>query len=163
MPQDVAGSAGLLVYGGSANEPLILLTHPGGPLWSHSDQGSWSIPKGQAGSDDLLASARREFTNETGLAADGEFLPLAPVEQKGGKLLHVFAVRYDLDLTDFRSKSFSLEWPPGSGRWQSFPEIDRIGYFDLSTAVHKIVAYQWPLLLELAETLGWRLRRRRKG
>jgi predicted NUDIX family NTP pyrophosphohydrolase len=162
MAQESELTAGLLVYR-VVNGPQILLAHPGGPFWSNSDKGSWSIPKGTAESEDLLACARSEFTKETGLVADGEFIALAPVEQKGGKLLQAFAVGSDLDVNNFRSNEFSLEWPLGSGRRERFPEIDRIEYFDLRVALRKILPYQWPLLLELSEKMGWRIRRDRQG
>jgi predicted NUDIX family NTP pyrophosphohydrolase len=149
--------AGLLVYR-IQNGPQILLAHPGAPFWSTNAGGSWSIPNGMADSGDLLACARREFTKETGLIADGEFISLTPVEQKSGKHLQAFAAEIDLELKNFRSNKFSLEWPPGSGRWESFPEIDQIEYFGLRTALRKILPYQWPLLLELSEKLGWRIR-----
>jgi predicted NUDIX family NTP pyrophosphohydrolase len=152
-------SAGLLVYRRHA-EPEILLAHPGGPFWSkRNDRNSWSIPKGDAEADDLLACARREFTNETALVAEGSFVPLEPVAHKPGKLLHAFAVEADLDLKDFRSGEFSLEWPLGSGRREMFPEIDRLEYLGLRTALRKIIPYQWPLLLELSEQMGWRIPR----
>jgi predicted NUDIX family NTP pyrophosphohydrolase len=157
MTQESELSAGLLVYR-TRNGPEVLLAHPGGPFWSKKDQGSWSIPKGSAEPGDLLACARREFTKETGFVADGEFVALALVEQKSGKTLQSFAVEADFNLKDFRSNEFSLEWPPGSGRWESFPEIDRLEYIDLRTALRKILPYQWPMLLELSEKLGWRIR-----
>src|SRR5262249_44262596 len=132
---------------------------PGGPFWSKSDQGSWSIPTGIAEPGDPLTSARREFAKETGLAVDGVFISLAPVEQKSGKLLQTFAIEADLNLADFRGNAFSVEWPPGSGQLQTFPEIDRLEYFDLHVALRKMLPYQWPLLLELSEKQGWRIRR----
>jgi predicted NUDIX family NTP pyrophosphohydrolase len=152
-------SAGLLVYR-RQETPEILLAHPGGPFWSRqNDKGSWSIPKGVAEADDLLASARRAFTSETALLAEGAFVTLEPVEHKPGKVLHAFAVEADLDLANFRSGAFSLEWPLGSGRLEMFPEIDRLEYLTLRTALRKIIPYQWPLLLELSEQLGWRIPR----
>jgi predicted NUDIX family NTP pyrophosphohydrolase len=155
---------GLVVYRMSTG-PEILLVRPGGPFWSNKDRGTWSICKNEScknetGPGDLLADAKDHFTNDTGLVADGEFMPLTPIEQKGGKRLYAFAVQCELDLANFRGHDFSLEWPPGSGRLERFPEIQRIGYFDLHSAVRKIVPPQWPLLLELAETLAWRVPRR---
>ena len=110
-------SAGILAY--RRNRGLeVLLAHPGGPFWAKKDAGAWSIPKGLVESGDLLACARREFTEETGLVADGEFIPLAPVRQKSGKTVHAFAVAADFDLTDCRS-NFSMS-PVAA--WNSRPE-----------------------------------------
>jgi predicted NUDIX family NTP pyrophosphohydrolase len=157
-------TAGLVVYR-MRNGPDILLTHPGGPFWSNrNDNGAWSIPWGTAQPGDLLAGARRQFTADTGLVADGTFTPLDPVADKSGKPLHAFAVDADLALENFRGNTFSLEWPLGSGQQQTFPEIDRIAYFPLSAALRKMLPYQWPLLLELSERMGWRIRRaQRRG
>jgi predicted NUDIX family NTP pyrophosphohydrolase len=146
-------SAGILAY--RRNNGLeVLLAHPGGPLWAKKDEGVWTIPKGLVESGDLLACARREFTEETGLVADGPFIPLAPVKQKSGKVVHAFAVEADFDLTKCRSNSFKQEWPPRSGKWKTFPEIDRVAYFDLATARQKILTYQRPFIAELAQKLG---------
>jgi predicted NUDIX family NTP pyrophosphohydrolase len=154
--------AGLAIYRTSSG-PEILLTHPGGPFWSRRDDGCWSIPTWSiserfAEPGDLLSRARREFGGKA--LPEGGLIPLAPVEQKSAKTLQTFAVEADVDLKVFRSNEFSLEWPMGSGRWQTFPEIDRIAYFSLRTALRKILPTQWPLLLELSEKLGWRITRR---
>jgi predicted NUDIX family NTP pyrophosphohydrolase len=148
-------SAGLLVYR-RRNGLEVLLAHPGGPLWAKKDTGVWTIPKGLVETADLLACARREFTEETSLVAEGAFIPLAPVKQKSGKTVHAFAVEGDFDLAQCRSNYFKLEWPPHSGQWKRFPEIDRVGYFDIETALGKILVYQRPFLLELTEKLGQR-------
>ncbi len=146
-------SAGILAYR-LKNGLEVLLAHPGGPLWAKKDAGAWSIPKGLVESGDLLACARREFTEETGLVAQGEFLLLSPVKQKSGKTVHAFALAADLDLSNCRSNYFQAEWPPRSGKLKSFPEIDRVAYFDLDTAFAKILVYQQPFLTELARKLG---------
>jgi predicted NUDIX family NTP pyrophosphohydrolase len=151
--------AGLLIYRTSSG-PEILLTHPGGPFWSKNDQGcwsilTWSIPRAIAEPSDLLARAQSEYAKES--LGDGGFISLDPIEQKNGKILRGFAVEADLDLKNFRSNEFSLEWPPCSGQRQTFPEIDRIGYFALRTALLKILPCQWPLLLDISEKLGWRI------
>jgi predicted NUDIX family NTP pyrophosphohydrolase len=142
-------SAGILVF---RRKPCleVLLAHPGGPYWAKKDDGVWTIPKGLVEpGDDLVATARREFTEETNLTAEGALIALAPVNQKSGKLVRGFAIEADFELGAFSSNTFEIEWPPKSGNRQSFPEIDRIAYFALPAAKTKIIAYQLPLLLEL--------------
>jgi predicted NUDIX family NTP pyrophosphohydrolase len=161
-PSSRAGiSAGLLVFR-RIDALEVLLGHPGGPFWAKKDDGAWSIPKGQVEpsierGDDLLATARREFSEETNLILDfgssDEAIALAPVKQRNGKIVHAFAIEADLDLSPFASNTFDLEWPPKSGRHQSFPEIDRVGYFTLPVAMTKIIAYQRPFLVELEKQL----------
>jgi predicted NUDIX family NTP pyrophosphohydrolase len=147
-------SAGLLAFR-RRSELEVLLAHPGGPFWATKDDGAWTIPKGLVEpGDDLVAAARREFSEETGLTAFGDLIALNPVNQKSGKVVHAFAFEADFDLAGFASNSFEIEWPPKSGRRQSFPEIDRIAYFTLDLAMTKIIAYQQPLLRELEERLG---------
>jgi predicted NUDIX family NTP pyrophosphohydrolase len=151
-----AVSAGLLAYR-RKKEIEVLLAHPGGPFWAKKDDGVWTIPKGLAEPGaEPLATARREFTEETNLTATGEFIPLAPVKQKSGKIVHAWAFEADFDLAGFASNTFEIEWPPKSGRRKSFPEIDRIAYFALPVAMTKILAYQRPLLLELQQLIGSR-------
>ena len=142
-------SAGILAF---RRKPTleVLLAHPGGPYWAKKDDGVWTIPKGLVEpGDDLVATARREFTEETSLTAGGQLVALTPVNQKSGKAVHAFAVEADFELGAFSSNTFEIEWPPKSRRRQSFPEIDRIAYFALPAAKTKIIAYQLPLLLEL--------------
>lgn len=147
-------SAGLLAFR-RRHTLEVLLAHPGGPFWAKKDDGAWTIPKGVAEPGvDLLATAQREFTEETNLTATGDVIALAPVRQRSGKLVHAFALEADLDLTAFKSNTFELEWPPKSGRRQSFPEVDRIAYFALPVAIVKIIAYQQPLLREFAQRFG---------
>jgi predicted NUDIX family NTP pyrophosphohydrolase len=147
-------SAGILAFR-RRPEFEVLLAHPGGPFWAKKDAGAWTIPKGLVEpGDDLIAAARREFKEETNLVAQGDVVELAPVAQKSGKLVHAFAVEADLDLSQFASNTFALEWPPKSGRQQSFPEIDRIAYFTLPVAKLKIIAYQLPLLSDLKKRVG---------
>jgi predicted NUDIX family NTP pyrophosphohydrolase len=144
-------SAGLLAFRrGSGLE--VLLAHPGGPFWSKKDNGAWTIPKGLAmPGEDFLAAAQREFTEETNFSAGGSFFALTPAKQKGGKLVHAWAIEADFDLARFTSNTFDIEWPPKSGRRQSFPEIDRVAYFTLPIAETKILSYQLPLLRELEQ------------
>ena len=153
MPRERQISAGILAFR-RRREVEILLAHPGGPFWVKKDAGAWTIPKGLVEpDDDLVAAARREFTEETNLVAAGDLIALTPVLQKSGKLVHAFALEAEFDLSQFASNAFELEWPPKSGRRQSFPEIDRIAYFSLPTAKQKIIAYQLPLIRELEKRL----------
>jgi predicted NUDIX family NTP pyrophosphohydrolase len=146
-------SAGLVVYRNPAKVE-VLLAHPGGPYWAKKDAGAWTIPKGlvEAG-DELLATALREFTEETGFVARGPFLPLAPVRQKSGKIVHAFATQGDFDPDRLVSNTFELIWPPKSGRLKSFPEVDQLGWFGYAQAREKLLAYQQPFLAELKEVL----------
>jgi predicted NUDIX family NTP pyrophosphohydrolase len=147
-------SAGLLAFR-RRDEVEVLLAHPGGPFWAKKDDGVWSIPKGLVDpGDDILATARREFAEETNLLAEGALIALAPVNQKNGKTVHAWAFEANFDLAPFASNTFEMEWPPKSGRRQSFPEIDHIAYFALPMAMTKILAYQRPLLTELERCLG---------
>jgi len=147
-------SAGILAYR-RRHGLEVLLGHPGGPFWAKKDLGVWSIPKGLIDpGEDLFTAARREFAEETGFTVTGETLALPPAKQKSGKLVYGFAVEADLDLAHFTSNAFEIEWPPKSGRRQSFPELDRIGYFALPIALLKIVPYQQPLLRELERRIS---------
>lgn len=133
----------------------VLLVHPGGPFWTGKDDGAWSIPKGEfAGDEAPAAAARREFTEETGHALAGHLTPLAPVVQSRGKSVHSFAVEADLDPAGVISNTFTLEWPPRSGRMQAFPEIDRAAWFTLDEARRKIVAGQRPIIDEMRRRFG---------
>ena len=147
-------SAGILMYRRRGSELEVLLVHPGGPFWRNKDEGVWSIPKGEAAEgEDLLEAARREFEEETGFTPDGSFIPLAPVRQKSGKTVHAWAVERDLDPETIRSNTFTLEWPPKSGKHVEFPEVDRAAFFDLETAGKKINPAQSALLTELESAL----------
>jgi predicted NUDIX family NTP pyrophosphohydrolase len=149
MRGTAAISAGLLAFRRRA-EIEVLLAHPGGPFWAKKDDGVWTIPKGLAEPGaDPLATARREFTEETGFVAAGELTYLTPVKQKSGKVVHAWAFEADFDLRKFTSNTFEIEWPPKSGKRKSFPEIDRVAYFALPLALTKILPYQQPLLVEL--------------
>jgi predicted NUDIX family NTP pyrophosphohydrolase len=147
-------SAGILAFR-RRPELEVLLAHPGGPFWAKKDAGAWTIPKGLVEpGDELIAAARREFTEETNLVAQGDMIALAPVAQKSGKIVHGFVLEADFDLSRFASNMFTAEWPPKSGRRESFPEIDRIAYFAMPLAKLKIIAYQLPLLAELESRMG---------
>ena len=145
-------SAGLLLYRWRDGALEVFLVHPGGPFWARKDDGAWSIPKGEfAPGEDPLAAARREFAEETGLAVDGEVRALAPIRQAGGKVVHAFALEGELDADAIRSNSFTIEWPPRSGRLREFPEVDRAGWFALAEARRKILKSQLGLLEQLAQ------------
>jgi predicted NUDIX family NTP pyrophosphohydrolase len=142
-------SAGILVHRASENGPEVLLGHPGGPFWSRRDLGSWSIPKGLVESGETeLAAAVREFREETGLEISGTFRPLAPLPQRGGKVVVCWAVEADLDISNFAPGEFEMEWPPRSGRTSRFPEIDRLEYFAAEEAIQRILPSQIPLIRE---------------
>ena len=145
-------SAGILVYRrGPAGGLEVLLVHPGGPFWAKKDEGAWSVPKGEyEEGEDPLAVARRELEEETGLASDGPFVALSPVKQRGGKVVTVWAVEGDCDPEALRSNTFTMEWPPRSGRMQEFAEVDRAGWFSLEEACIKLNPAQVPLVEELA-------------
>jgi predicted NUDIX family NTP pyrophosphohydrolase len=145
-------SAGILAFR-RKDRLEVLLAHPGGPYWRRKDEGAWTIPKGAVESGNLLTCAKREFKEETGLTAAGEFIPLAPARQRSGKLVHAFALEADFDLGQFCSNDFEMEWPPRSGTLEHFPEVDRIAYFELATARRKILPGQRPFLDELAKLL----------
>jgi predicted NUDIX family NTP pyrophosphohydrolase len=131
----------------------VLLAHPGGPFFRNKDDGAWSIPKGEPDPDeDLLPAARREFAEETGLTPKPPFRTLAPVKQKGGKVVHAWAFEGDGEPVAGASNLFTMEWPPRSGKQVEFPEIDRAEFFELAAARKKIQTAQAALLDEL-ETL----------
>jgi predicted NUDIX family NTP pyrophosphohydrolase len=143
-------SAGLLMYRVQEGTLQVLLAHPGGPYFVNEDDGAWSIPKGEPDTEeDLLRTAEREFEEETSVKPTGPYLPLQPITQKGGKIVHAWAFRGDCDSAAIKSNLFTMEWPPHSGRMMKYPEIDRAEFFDLATARRKIKASQSPLLDEL--------------
>lgn len=148
-------SAGILLFRDRAGRLEVLLVHPGGPFWAKKDAGAWTIPKGAIEEgEEPLAAARREFEEETGTRPVGEALPLSPRRQPGGKLVLAWAVRGDLDATAVTSTSFTMEWPPRSGRQQEFPEVDRAGWFALDEARVKILKGQAPFLDDLQRLVG---------
>ena len=133
----------------------VLLVHPGGPYWRRKDDGAWSIPKGEmTAGEETGDAARREFTEETGMALTGPLEPLGEVRQRGGKRVIAFAIEGDVDVRTIKANTFELEWPPKAGRMQTYPEIDRAEWFDLPTARAKILESQRPFLERLAEAVG---------
>jgi len=147
-------SAGILLYRIRAGALEVFLVHPGGPYWHGKEAGAWSIPKGELEGDDPLEAAQREFREETGSDVDGEFVPLAPLRSPGGKLVHAWAVNGDIDAAAIVSNTFSMEWPPRSGRQREFPEVDRGGWFAIAEAQEKISAGQRGFLDELERRLA---------
>ena len=147
-------SAGLLMYRIKDGAVQVLLAHPGGPFFRNKDEGAWSIPKGEPETgEDLLATAQREFEEETGIRPAGPFLPLKPVQQKGGKVVHAWAFHGDCDPRAVKSNTFTIEWPPKSGRYQEFPEVDRAAWLDVEEASPKMLKGQLPFLDELQRKL----------
>ena len=147
-------SAGILPYRQTQGRLEVFLVHPGGPFWANKDAGAWSISKGLFGDDEEpLAAAKREFREETGFEAAGEMIPLEPVRQPGGKLVHVWALEGDFDPAQLRSNSFSMEWPRGSGEQRDFPEVDHGAWFPVEEAGRKILPGQAPFLIQLVERL----------
>ena len=145
-------SYGLLMFVREDGRLSVLLVHPGGPYWRNKDAGAWSIPKGIASEGEAgLDAAKREFFEETGLAPQPPFLALAPVKQKGGKLVHCWAFEGERVPIALGGSTFEMEWPPRSGRRTQFPEVDRAEFFTLENARRKILASQMSFLDQLAE------------
>jgi predicted NUDIX family NTP pyrophosphohydrolase len=148
-------SAGLLLFREVSGRLEVLLVHPGGPFWAKKDEGAWSLPKGEfEDNEEPLAAAKREFEEETGFIPVGEMVPLKPLRQPSGKLVYAWAVRGDVDPAGLRSNKFSLEWPPKSGRYREYPEIDRAAWFPVEAAGRKILKGQAAFLVQLQEKLG---------
>jgi predicted NUDIX family NTP pyrophosphohydrolase len=152
MPRN---SAGLLLYRSRESGFEVLLVHPGGPFFRNKDLGAWTVPKGEPLADEpLLEVALREFREETGFDASGPFVPLSPIRQKSGKWVHVWAFEGDCDPSALRSNTFRLEWPPRSGKFAEFPEVDRAEFFGFEQAREKIIPAQVALLEELSRKLA---------
>jgi predicted NUDIX family NTP pyrophosphohydrolase len=152
MPQR---SAGIMLFRRNARDLEVMLVHPGGPFWRNKDDGAWSVPKGLYETDeDPLVAARREFQEETGTAVDGDFIDLGDFRQSGGKTVRAFALEGDFNVAAFRCNTFTLEWPPKSGRMQDFPECDRAEWFAAAAARRKLVKGQAPIVDALIERLG---------
>jgi predicted NUDIX family NTP pyrophosphohydrolase len=148
-------SAGILLFRRRPAGLEVMLVHPGGPFWAKKDEGAWSIPKGLADeSEDLLAAAKREFLEETGLPVAGAFLDLGAHKQPSGKTIAAWACEGDFDPATLKSNTFSLEWPPRSGRMAEFPEVDRAAWYAIDEALTKINKGQSPILAALARELG---------
>ena len=137
------------MYRIQAGRLQVLLAHPGGPFFRNRDEGAWTIPKGEVeAGEDLLEVAKREFFEETGVAPTVPFIALTPIQQKGGKVVHAWAFHGDCDPAEIVSNTFTMEWPPKSGKQVEFPEIDRADFFDVAAAKGKINAAQIALVEE---------------
>lgn len=146
-------SAGILLYRYQSDQLQVLLVHPGGPLWEHKD--FWQIPKGEVDDDEeLLITAYREFHEETGsLPPEGELIELGSAKS-GSKVNYIWAIEGDFDTSTFTCNTFTMEWPPKSGKMQEFPECDRAGWFDLATAKQKLFKTQVVFIDRLAQHMG---------
>jgi predicted NUDIX family NTP pyrophosphohydrolase len=143
-------SAGLVMYFMDGSNLRVLLAHPGGPLWRNKDEGVWTIPKGEiVPGEDEIETAKREFAEETGIKPVAPFRPLGEIRQKSGKIVHAWAFHGQCDPSSIKSNLFRMEWPPKSGKWCEFPEIDRAEFFTLEEARTKINPAQMPLLERL--------------
>jgi predicted NUDIX family NTP pyrophosphohydrolase len=147
-------SAGILLFRRRGSDIEVLLGHPGGPFWKKKDLGAWSIPKGlTAVGEPPLDAAKREFAEETGYTPRGKFIPLGEARQPGGKIVHVWAVEDDWNPQALKSNMFEMEWPPRSGKQQSFPELDRAVWFDVTAARERILKGQAVFLDRLIEAM----------
>jgi predicted NUDIX family NTP pyrophosphohydrolase len=148
-------SSGILLWKRERDGLRVLLVHPGGPFWVKKDAGVWSIPKGEGGDgEDALVAARREFAEELGALPQGPATSLGEVRQKGGKIVTCFAIEGDFDVAAMRSNTFELEWPPRSGKRQTFPEVDRADWFAIADARKKINPAQAEFLDRLVDAVG---------
>ncbi len=147
-------SAGLLLYRNYSTNLEVFLVHPGGPFWRNKDDGAWSIPKGEFDDEEPLRAAIREFTEETGITVLGDFIELMPVILKGGKKVFAWALQKDINAAEIKSNHFEIEWPPRSGKLQSFPEVDKGEWFTIEETKKKINIMQVALIEELWEKLN---------
>jgi predicted NUDIX family NTP pyrophosphohydrolase len=149
-------SAGLLMYRLNHSRLEVFLAHPGGPFFSNKDDGHWTIPKGEIEKgEELFETAVREFREEVGITAEGPFIELGWIKQKGGKTVHAWAFEGDHDESfQHVCNTYEMEWPPMSGRWQHFPEVDRVGFFTLQEARYKLKETQWDFIDRLRQELG---------
>ncbi len=151
----IKNSAGILCYRKAGSAVEVLLVHPGGPFWKNKDDGVWSLPKGEFPAAEVpLQAAKREFLEETGFRVKGKCLPLGSVRMTSGKIIYAWAVEQNLDPDAVQSNMFDMEWPPKSGKKQSFPEIDRAGWFSMAAAALKLVPVQVAFLAALEATLA---------
>lgn len=148
-------SAGILLYRLTNKILEVLIVHPGGPFWAKKDLGAWSIPKGEfSDEENPLDAAIREFNEEMGAQISGNFMTLTPVKQKSGKVVYPFALESDFDVSKIKSNTFTIEWPPKSGKQQIFPEIDKGGWFDFSMSKQKLNETQATIIDDLVKKLN---------
>jgi predicted NUDIX family NTP pyrophosphohydrolase len=148
----VTFSAGILLFRFRNEKLEVMLVHPGGPFWTNKDDGVWSIPKGlPEGNENPLDTARREFKEETGFEVDGEFIDLGQLNQSSVKIVHVWALEKDLDITAIVSNTITYEWPKNSGKIQEIPEVDKAFWFDVELAKNKIIKGQIGFIDKLIE------------
>jgi predicted NUDIX family NTP pyrophosphohydrolase len=148
-------SAGILLFRKKGIEIEFFLVHPGGPFWKNKDVGAWSIPKGEfTEEEEPLSAAIREFREETGHEPRGTPIELSPIQQKGGKWVYAWAIEEDIVAEKISSNHFTIEWPYKSGKWQSFPEVDKAGWFGLEQAKSKIIPGQIFLLDDLLSKIN---------
>jgi predicted NUDIX family NTP pyrophosphohydrolase len=151
MPKN---SAGLIMYRVRGGKIEVLLVHPGGPFWAKKDVGAWFIPKGEVKPDeDLFVAAKREFTEETGLKPEGKFLELGSVKHKSGKVVTAWAFEGDCEPGSLKSNTFTIEWPPKSGKQKEFPEVDRAAFYAVEAAREKMHPAEFEFLTRLGELL----------
>ncbi|OMQ10419.1 NUDIX domain-containing protein [[Flexibacter] sp. ATCC 35103] len=148
-------SAGILLYKFVDKTIFFLLVHPGGPFWKNKDLESWSIPKGEfTAEEDPLDAAKREFKEETGFELEGDFIELESVKLKSGKTIFAWAHEFDIDATLIKSNEFEMEWPPKSGKMQSFPEVDRAEWFQTEHALKKINPAQADFIVQIISKIS---------
>jgi predicted NUDIX family NTP pyrophosphohydrolase len=147
-------SCGILLWRRDDDAVRVLLTHPGGPFFRNRDEGAWTIPKGKPEGDETQqATALREFEEELGSPLHGALHPLGQITQRGGKRVRAFAVEGDFDVTQLRSNTFEIEWPPRSGRVQTWPEVDRAAWLTFDQARIKLLPSQCAFLDRLDAAL----------
>lgn len=148
-------SAGILLFRIKNEKLEVMLVHPGGPFWANKDDGVWSIPKGlPEDNENSLDTARREFKEETGFEVDGEFIDLGALNQSSVKIVHVWALEKDLDITNIVSNTVTYEWPKNSGKILEIPEADKAGWFDIELAKRKIIKGQIGFINKLIEVIN---------
>jgi len=149
-------SDGILLFRFRNEKLEVMLVHPGGPIWAKKDCGVWSIPKGLPEEhENPLDTAKREFREETGFEVDGEFIDLGELSQSGNRIVHIWALEKDLDITNIVSNTFTLQWPKNSGKIQEYPEVDKAGWFDIELSKKKIRKGQMGFIDKLMDAINY--------